>query len=426
MNTFTVLRHRNFALLWLGELVSQLGDLVLKVALPFYIFQLTGSLLQTGLAFIVETLPVILFGSLAGVLADRWNRRAIMIVVDVLRAGVLLLLLTVHSSGMIWLVYVVACVQSFLTLFFDPAYEALLPSLVPDEEQLTSANALSAFGTSITSLMGPLIGGALFAAFHIAGVVLLDTSSFVFSALMVLLIVAPQKQAEEADEGEEEPVGFSWLHVWGQWLDGLRLVKNNRVVYSIISAFGILLLAQGILNVVLVGFVERVLHGSSAIYGLLVTMQGIGTLVGSLVTGYAYKKIKPAYLFALTLSGAGILLLIWVSFPSLVLGLCILPIIGLLIVVFSVAATTMLQTSVEDEYRGRIFGAFGTTNAITMLIGLVLTSLFGDELGVTLCLGIAAILIMLNGPIVLFLMGKEKAKFVQNQTDVFASEETTQ
>ncbi len=165
---------------------------------------------------------------------------------------------------------------------------------------------------------------------------------------------------------------------------------------------------------VLVGFVEKILHGSSAIYGLLVTMQGIGALVGSIATGYAYKMIKTAYLFAITLSGAGILLLLWVSFPSLVLGLCLLPIIGLLIVIFSVSATTMLQTSVVDEYRGRIFGAFGTTNAITMLIGLVLTSLFGDVLGVTLCLGIAAILIMLNGPIVLFLMGKETVKLVQN------------
>src|SRR3954470_24713059 len=107
-----VLRRRNFAMLWLGQLVSQIGDMVLIIALPFYVYQLTGSLFQTGLMYIVETLPRILLGSLAGVFVDRWDRRWTMIASDLGRAGVLLLLLLVRDPSSLWLVYAVAGVQS--------------------------------------------------------------------------------------------------------------------------------------------------------------------------------------------------------------------------------------------------------------------------------------------------------------------------
>ena len=95
---FAVLRKRNFALLWLGQIVSLAGDYMLIVALPYYVFGLTGSILQTGTMFVVETVPRILLGSFAGVFVDRWDRRWTMIISDLSRAAVLLLLLLVHSQ----------------------------------------------------------------------------------------------------------------------------------------------------------------------------------------------------------------------------------------------------------------------------------------------------------------------------------------
>ncbi len=94
---FSVLRNRNFALLWIGQLVSLMGDFTLGVALPFYVLQLTGSVLQTGLMFIIETIPAILLGPLAGVFVDRWDRRKTMIVCNLLQACTLSFLLLVHS-----------------------------------------------------------------------------------------------------------------------------------------------------------------------------------------------------------------------------------------------------------------------------------------------------------------------------------------
>src|SRR5690348_12853609 len=112
-----VLRQRNFALLWAGGLISMLGDWLLFIALPFYIYNLTGSALATGAMFIAETLPIVVFGSIGGVFADRWDRKRTMIIADLLRAA-LLLLLAVQSPDWLWAIYLVVFVQSSVGQFF--------------------------------------------------------------------------------------------------------------------------------------------------------------------------------------------------------------------------------------------------------------------------------------------------------------------
>src|SRR5437660_938968 len=121
----SVLRQRSFALLWFGQLISVAGDRLLFVALPFYIYQLTGSTLATGGMFIAQLIPSLLLGSVAGVFVDRWDRRRVMIVSDLLRGLLLLLLLLVHSADLLWLMYAVAFAQSAIGQFFAPARNAI-------------------------------------------------------------------------------------------------------------------------------------------------------------------------------------------------------------------------------------------------------------------------------------------------------------
>lgn len=409
----TVLRRRNFALLWFGQLISTIGDLVLIVALPFYVYQLSGSVLQTGLMFIVETLPRIFFGSLAGVFVDRWNRRLTMIVSDTARAAILLLLLFVHAKEMLWLVYVVACVQTIVGLFFNPAYYAITPSLV-DEEQLTAANSLEAFSDAITRFIGPPLGGILFGLLGLASVVALDSASFLFSALMILCIVLPRPVATEAEKVETEaPTGSLWTKVWREWLDGLRAVREDRVVTSIFATMGAFMLAQGIINVVLLVFVKVVLKGDASTYGWLITTQGIGTLLGSLVATRVSKLLHPAYLLFICLGIGGTLFLLFFNFPSFLLGLLLIPIIGVAAIIALVTIQTLLQKVVTDKYRGRVFGAYGTTVALAMLLGMLIASSTGDWLGATLLLDGAGGLILLGSLIALIMLRNHKVSVQQ-------------
>ncbi|HLZ09365.1 MAG TPA: MFS transporter, partial [Chloroflexota bacterium] len=167
----SVLRRRDFRLLFLGGLVSSLGDWFLFIALPFYVYTLTGSALATGGTFIAESLPSILFGSVAGVFVDRWDRRRTMIVADLLRAVLLLGLLVVRSPETVWVVFAVSFTQSTIGQFFGPAKNALIPHVV-GEEDLLAANSLSSTGSQLTMLIGPALGGGVLALFGISSSIL--------------------------------------------------------------------------------------------------------------------------------------------------------------------------------------------------------------------------------------------------------------
>src|SRR5258708_8337167 len=183
----TILRQRNFALLWWGRLISTIGDWVLQLALPFHVYQMTGSAASTGLMFIATTLPGVLFGSIAGVFVDRWDRKKTMIIATLLLAALTSLLLPANSIQWIWVIYPVGFFASTVYQFLRPAENALLPQLVAQEHLLT-ANSLNALGASLAMLIGPGIGGLLMAKGGLTSVIVLDVTSFVFASGMTAFI----------------------------------------------------------------------------------------------------------------------------------------------------------------------------------------------------------------------------------------------
>ena len=148
-----VLRHRNFAQLWIGQLLSTIAFWMLFLALPFYVYRITGSALATGTLFLVQTLPRVLLSSIAGVFADRWDRRRTMIISDLIRAVLILPILLVRSSDQLWIIYLFAFVTSVVAQFFDPAKNAIIPSIVPNS-LLLAANGLNAVSDAVTRLSG--------------------------------------------------------------------------------------------------------------------------------------------------------------------------------------------------------------------------------------------------------------------------------
>ncbi len=158
------------------------GDWILFVALPFFVYKLTGSALITGTMFIAQTLPRIIFGLIAGVFVDHWNRKWVMVFADLVRAGLLLLLLLIHSKNEIWIVYVVAFVEAAIAQFFLPAKNAAIP-LTVNAENLVSANGLNSLSENLARIAGPDLGGILLNLFGIASGALLDSASFLISGV---------------------------------------------------------------------------------------------------------------------------------------------------------------------------------------------------------------------------------------------------
>ena len=380
---FAVLRQRNFACLWIGQIVSLTGDWVLFVALPFYIYLLTGSTFATGIMFIVSTIPRLFLGSVAGVFVDRWNRKYTMIITNLIQAGVLLSLLLVHTQQLIWIIYVFAFVDNAVSQFFIPAKTAIIPQLV-GEQDLLAANSLNSTSEGLTRLVGPFLGGLLFGLFGLTSVVVIDTISFFFAAVMVALIVLPSRtvSAEQPESSRSAGAGDSLAKIGREWLAGLRLVKQERLVAAIFIVAAVAMVGEGLIEVVLTGYVKSVLHGDALVLGWLLSTQAIGGIVGSLLIVRLSKRVQPALLIPLSGLVVGVMIAAIGFIPILAVVLPLMTLIGLSAIGFFVLQFTLLQTSVANEYQGRIFGTFNTLQAVALLFGMGLASGLGDKIGI--------------------------------------------
>ncbi len=260
------------------------------------------------------------------------------------------------------------------------------------------------------------------------GIALLDAASFMLAAVLILLITVNaqpvKKQVSSATNEKANP----WRDVWHEWLEGLRLVKQERNVAAMFALIAITSLGEGVFAVLIIAYVSKVLHGGALQLGWLQGAQAIGGLIGGLLIGLVVKKVSLPHLIGFGAIAFGFIdLLIFnypTFFPGIAIGLALFVLVGIPGVGFSTGVTTLLQTSVEDKYRGRIFGAMGTTSAILMLLGTTLAGLLGDSLGVVTVLNTQGGMYVLAGICVLVLLRpvivKETAQFEQELVEMEA------
>ncbi len=399
-----LLRRRNVALLWWAGAISLTGDWLLNIGLPIVVYTLTGSALITSVVFIIELLPDLLLGSVAGVFVDRWNRRRTMLIVSLLQAVVLLPLLAVHAAAALWLVYFVSVGESVLRQFFVPAQSALLPVLVAEDELLT-ANSLLSLSNSLARLVGAPLGGVVVGLLGLNGVVLLDAGSFALAGAMIALIRAPAKPTREAAR-----VAASVGAFWREWLEGLQFIWRQRrlAVLFVVEALGGF--AQGIFLVLYLVFVLQVLRGGPEAVGLLRGVQAVGGLLGGVAVGMLGKRFSAARMLGLGTVLFGLFdLMIWNApafFPSLSLTAALFVVVGIPGVASGAGATTLLQVEAPDEFRGRVVGAFQATISLLLMGGLALAGALGDRFWVMPMLNVQGSMEVLAGVIALLFLGR--------------------
>jgi MFS family permease len=403
----STLRQRNFALLWIGQLISTAGDWVLFIALPFYIYDRTGSTLATGAMFMAQNVPRILFGSVAGVFVDRWDRRRTMIVADLSRAVILLPLLLVRSVDWIWLIYAIAFLQTTIGQFFLPAKNAIVPHLVSDAD-LVGANALNSLSENLTRLTAPALGGALYAAIGLMSVIAADSISFVISGVMIMLIAVPR--AETAAPSDTAPTSVRWRALWEEWRDGLRLMGQDRAIRAIFTIMGTAMISEGFITALLIPLVKGVLHQGATGLGALMSAQAVGGIIGSILLGRISRVVRPGPLIAISGLLFGICDLALVNVTRYAPGIAfplacgLIALAGLPIVGFFVSLSTLLQRTAADAYRGRVFGAYNALVALLTLVGQGAASVLGDRIGIVPSLTIGAFFDLFAGIVALFLL----------------------
>ena len=381
---FALLRSRDLALVWTAGLISATGDWVLFIGLPIYVFQLTGSTLATSAMFVAELLPQIALGSVAGVFVDRWDRKRTMVVGNLILAFALLPLTFVRSAELVWVVYVVAFTESLLGRFLRPAEGAMFPRLVPKSD-LVAANALAGFASNTSRLVGPTIGGIVAGIYGLTAVAIVDSASFLVAAALVSL-VRTSGAPDRAAVADASALAASRLRAfWREWLDGLTLVARSRTVRVLFVLAALSALGEGSMTVLFVVWINRVIGGTALELGWFMTAQAVGGLAGGIllapfVRGLAPRQVLGVASIAFGLLDAALFASPLVR-PEIVVGLVIIAVVGVMTVPFGAGFNALLQTSVEDAYRGRVLGAIFTTMAILRLLSTVAAGILGGFIG---------------------------------------------
>ncbi len=341
-------------MLWAGQIVSLLGDWFTLIATATLVARMTSSGVAVGGLFVVRMLAPFLVSPLAGLAADRHNRKHLLILADVLRAVVALGFLFVREPSEVWVLYVLTALQLGLSGVFFPARNALLPSLVSDAE-LGAANALSSAAWSVMFALGTALGGFIAGWFGLYTAFLLDAATFLVSALAIAQIRYDARQ----DIGESAASGASGLRLYAEGLGYLRRHLDILSVVLLKPAFA--LTVAGAASVLRVTIGERIFpigENGAVSMGLVFAAAGVGTGIGPIAARAITRDRESSMCVAIALGFAMIvfglaLASTLVHFPVVLVGFCIEGTGGGIMWVFS---TQLLMRNVPAEMRGRVFG----------------------------------------------------------------------
>ena len=359
-----------------------LGGWARWIALPLHVYERTGSALATSGVVATLLVPGVLLGSIAGVFVDRWNRKTTLVVANLLLTVATLPLCSSSTTRLLWVVYPVVFVSETLEQFTGPAENAFLPRLVAAGRSRRGERAQLAEQQPRT-LGRAGTGGALDATAGLSGVVLADAVSFLVAAGLLASVRASGAIVAVGDA--TAAAAERWRRVWQEWRDGLSIVRRARPVGVVFSVTAITSLGEGVFAVMFAVWVREVLGGGVPQLGLLQTSQAVGGLVGGVLVASAGRRLVPERLYGVALLAFGIVDLLLFNYPLLFdgvwIGCALMILVGIPGASTQAARTTILQTHVDDAFRGRVFGSLGTSSALLMLTGTAIAGVVGDRLG---------------------------------------------
>ena len=408
-----LLANRPLTKLLIGEFISGIGDWLYIVAIFVVIYRDTGDAALVGLFGAVRVIPYILLSVPAGLIADRFERRLVLLVSDIWRGLMMVILTTlIVLNAPVILVAAVAILATCGSAFFYPAMGAYMPSLVTDERQLGPANSAWASLQNISFILGPAIGGLLLAFGGVTAAFVLNALTFIViagilwtlpsSARVVAVSLAASESAETTAGGpaHSEALAADEAADMGTDVDaaGTPVTPKPHLARRPLLGLAIVQATAGFLDngmqVLTVVIAINVLNAGEAANGYLNAAIGIGGLFGALASGILVlrRQLGPPLLIATVVFGLGLLLLGEV--PLLVVALVALAIAYAGAIIIDVVQTTIFQRVVPDELRGRWTGAFMTLNTLLGAAGAIAMPILVVNVGAAPTLGVSALVMI--------------------------------
>ena len=356
-------RNPSFVLLWSGQTVSVFGDAFFNLAVMWVVWSETQSTLQTAIIQAIWHLPDVIFAPLAGVLADRWDRKAIMVATNIGAAAVvgavaLLVVLIGHLPPVI--AFIAIFKLNSLTTFMNPARASVMPSVV-GRDLLTTAQGLFSTARETASLVGSAAAGLLIAAASAVSALVIDAASFLCVALCIALARLPGKAAQ-SDASNERP-RLSPRSLARDLREGWRTATGLPVVRALLW-LTVLINISSLMGPLWPALVQERLGGGAGSYGVLLAAAAAGGMVGGLAAGPLERRLGAGRVLASGWSLAGVCTLGIAVSTWLPVTLVLEFVETASLTASMVAGGAITITSVPEEYRGRVFGTFRSASVV--------------------------------------------------------------
>lgn len=382
-----VLKNRGFVFLWLGQLTSQLADRLYIYVLIVVAYSLTKSSLGVSVPMLAFGIPSILFGTLAGVFVDRWNRKGILIISDIFR-GLLILTLVPFITKSLLLIFLVSFLIYTATQFFAPAETASIPELVK-KENLIVANSFFMMTWMGASVIGFGLGAPLVSFFGKEFTFGLATALYLLSALAIFMV--PLKFRGKRAQGKVV------ASMWRDLLVGLEFIRRKVVVRVALTKLFVATSGIAVVSVLAIVFAKEILGIGAENFGYLIISTGFGMFSGMAFLGRLshYFKKGTIAVFGFLLSG---IMFLWLSrISSIPAALVITFFLGVGNILVTTTIQTILHSKIPRVIRGRVFGVQNMLINSAFTLPVVLFGGLADLWGLRLAFALLGAIVLATG-----------------------------
>ncbi|MDX2042173.1 MAG: MFS transporter [Acidobacteriota bacterium] len=363
-----------FRRLWAGQLVSLFGDfLAIFAVLSYATFDLHASATQITFITVSFLVPFAFFGPIAGVFVDRWNLKRTMIVSDLIRAALVVLLIRASN---IYAIYAVLIAMSFVSTFFVPAQSVTLRTLVPPNG-LMSANALMQQAMQVIRIVTPALAGALVGWFGAYVCYLIDTGSFLFSALMIAPLVINRVTTAAASD-KKASVGS----IVSEFGAGMKFILTHANISFVILALTAGMFAISCFGPLVAVFVRDNLKANEVVFGMVNSLIGVGMILCTIVIGKFAQSRSKSKMVIEGLLVIGISVAVMASFGNIPMSAVGMFGIGVGSGLIMIPSMTLIQTETPMEMVGRVSSSVWSLLSIAQVVGLVFSGSLASKLGI--------------------------------------------
>lgn len=401
----SILKNKNFLCLISGKLISLMGTQIQDFAMSLYVLKITGSAAKFASVLAITVIPQIILGPICGVFADWFDRKKMMVLLDILSGLIVLSMGIVYKvNGILPMSYIYfsVVVLSVVSLLYSFTGSAVLPGII-EKDKLLKANSINSTVTSIPQIAGPLFSGIIFGFFGLFYIIVINSISFFISALFNIIIDIPKNTRKN--------LKFNFKQFKCDFKDGVTFIKSKSIVLNIvICGFFINFALDPLTSTGLTYIGKKVLLLSDGEVGTMQSIVALGILVGSILPGLIQNKLPETKFFGIVVTISGIIVLsvsmvLVLFYNKIILNIavitaCIITLLFVMVVfiiVCNIVLSTIFQKEVPMDFMGRASSVLNTLCTAAMPAGQMIIGGMFDYTKAYIPVGVAGMIILLSG-----------------------------